>query len=245
MQWKLIQGWFNFDDIYNEAVEKAPQEGAHFVEIGVAHGKSACYMGMAIKASGKKITFDAVDMWNLGSTVEEFQQNLHTCGVFEFVNTVRMDQIDALMAYPDRSLDFVFIDSCHVFEPTLDVILLALSKTKVGGIVAGHDHEIQWPGVIKAVDQIFGKEKIIKRTSFYRVVTEEDTRKDKERNVCAKCGVKRFDTSPRPDDFMTFKVPPPPETPEPRERKNVRLLFCPTCESNVTVAEARAIAQAS
>jgi predicted O-methyltransferase YrrM len=62
--WRQVPGWFNFEDVYDHALKKAPESGARFVEVGVLFGKSALYMAEAIRASGKQVSFDAVDVFN-------------------------------------------------------------------------------------------------------------------------------------------------------------------------------------
>jgi hypothetical protein len=61
LRWNQVPGWFNFEDIYQEAVDLAPAEEAHFVEVGVLLGRSTLFLAEAIRRSGKKITLDAVD----------------------------------------------------------------------------------------------------------------------------------------------------------------------------------------
>lgn len=59
--WREVPGWFNFDDIYQEAVDRSPPSGATFLEVGVLYGKSTLFMAEAIRRSGKSIDFHAVD----------------------------------------------------------------------------------------------------------------------------------------------------------------------------------------
>lgn len=66
LAWHQIPGWFNFEDIYLEAVDRAPRGGAHFVEVGVLFGRSTLFMADAIARSGKSISFDAVDNFDYG-----------------------------------------------------------------------------------------------------------------------------------------------------------------------------------
>lgn len=46
-----IPGWFDFHQIYIDAVVHAPQDGAIFVELGSFLGQSTAYMANLIKAS--------------------------------------------------------------------------------------------------------------------------------------------------------------------------------------------------
>jgi hypothetical protein len=66
--WEQVPGYFDFDDIYAEMVARAPESGARFVEIGVMFGRSTLFMAQAIAASGKKISFDAVDRFGWSKT---------------------------------------------------------------------------------------------------------------------------------------------------------------------------------
>jgi predicted O-methyltransferase YrrM len=55
----------------------------------------------------------------------------------------------------DESLDFVFIDADHGYEAVKKDIEAWLPKVKPGGFVSGHD--INLPGVFKAVVEAFGE----------------------------------------------------------------------------------------
>lgn len=62
-KYKKIHGFFDFEELYQEAVFNA-KDGAHFIEIGAMMGKSACYLGECIKESGKNIRVDLIDLWD-------------------------------------------------------------------------------------------------------------------------------------------------------------------------------------
>ena len=61
---------------------------------------------------------------------------------------------DALSNYTDDSLDFIYIDACHLYESVLWDIEHYIKKLKKGGFIGGHDY-FNHPsfGVIKAVDE--------------------------------------------------------------------------------------------
>ena len=61
LTWQHVPGWFDFDDVYQEAVDRAPPQGAHFVEVGVCMGRSTLFMMEAIQKSNKHIAFHALD----------------------------------------------------------------------------------------------------------------------------------------------------------------------------------------
>ena len=64
-----IHGYFDFQNIYTAAVNAAPQDGAHFVEVGSWKGTSSAYMAVEIVNSKKNILFDCVDTWE-GTAME-------------------------------------------------------------------------------------------------------------------------------------------------------------------------------
>lgn len=159
-----IHGWFDFDDVYREAIAAA-KDGAHFVEVGSWLGKSAAFMAVEIINSGKVIRFDCVDHWKgnadqpvlrQAASQEDIYQlfcnNMKRFGLAEVVSPIRRSSDEAAYLYPDSSLDFVFIDADHRYEEVKKDISIWLPKVKPGGVLAGHDFdETSDPGVVKAV----------------------------------------------------------------------------------------------
>lgn len=147
-----IHGWFDFQNLYSQAVNSAPNEGSHFVEVGSWKGTSSSYMAVEIANSGKKIKFDCVDTWlgspehqkgdqpevNQGILFEVFQKNMEP--VKDYYNPIRMDSIEAAKLYEDNSLDFVFIDAAHDTESVINDIKAWFPKVKSGGYICGHDY---------------------------------------------------------------------------------------------------------
>jgi len=140
----------------------------HFVEIGSWRGKSSAFMAVEIANSGLDIQFDCVDTWN-GSLDEPDHQNdpsvINDTLYQEFINNmksvekyykpVRMNSVDAASLYENNSLDFVFIDAQHDYESVKADILAWQNKVKKGGILAGHDYNIDGDfGVGKAVREL-------------------------------------------------------------------------------------------
>lgn len=165
-----IQGWFNYEDIYDTAVQMADQK-AHFVEIGSWRGKSTCYLGVVIANSGKDIQLDCVDTWK-GSLTEDVHQNdpavindtlydefLENVKPFPFVKPIRATSMEAAAQYADESLDFVLIDGSHEYEDVIDDITEWLKKVKPGCMLAGDDYE--WPGVKRAVTELLPTAEVI------------------------------------------------------------------------------------
>ncbi len=173
MTWRDIHGWFDFQDIYDDAVSAAPASGAQFVEVGSWLGRSTVYLAHAIQLSGKSITLHAVDTWegsesditgplaanmNAGSTslFARFLANLDQCHVRDAVQVLRCPSLDAAKRFALNSLDFVFIDADHTYDAVASDLAAWVPIVKPGGVIAGHD--ISFPGVLRAVRDAFGSD---------------------------------------------------------------------------------------
>jgi hypothetical protein len=68
------------------------------------------------------------------------------------VEFIRKTSMDAVKDIPDGSLDFVYIDAMHEFDPVMMDIICWTPKVRMGGIVSGHDFvESYNGGVVGAV----------------------------------------------------------------------------------------------
>lgn len=165
-----IPGWFDFADIYTEAVKSIHNRRSIFVEVGCFHGRSTAYMGRLIATSGKPIKFYAVDTFagspneryggwlafnNPDCNHNQFVENINRCGVSAFVRPVVATSVNASKMFEDGSVDFVFIDASHEYADVKEDILAWMPKVKKGGVIAGHDYADKGTGVKRAVDELF------------------------------------------------------------------------------------------
>lgn len=153
-----IEGWFDFDDIYELALRRSSVlKPARFVEIGAYKGRSSCYLAERIAETGKAIDFNVVDTFAGDPDVgerdlwPEFSANLARAGVLGSVETHRCASLDAAFEFADGSLDFVFLDARHTFEDVRRDLAAWWPKLRPGGLFAGHDY-VHSPGVRAAVD---------------------------------------------------------------------------------------------
>jgi hypothetical protein len=72
----------------------------------------------------------------------------------------------AVNKFEDNSLDFVYIDGCHLYDYVKKDIELYYPKVKIGGILSGHDYKSGESGVIKAVNE-FNDKNNLKYTQKY------------------------------------------------------------------------------
>jgi predicted O-methyltransferase YrrM len=147
-----IDGWFNFQKLYRSQVERA-RNGAVFVEVGAYKGRSAAYMAVEIHNSGKQIDFHVVDVWDEHPYKEVFIRNV--ASRFPFVTVHHMGSVVAARKFPERSVDFIFIDGSHSYKNVKKDIFAWLPRMKPAGIMAGHDYVPHFDGVVRAVAEIF------------------------------------------------------------------------------------------
>ncbi|HEU4386611.1 MAG TPA: class I SAM-dependent methyltransferase, partial [Blastocatellia bacterium] len=155
---------------------------ASFIEVGTWFGASTAYLASRIKESGKNIRIYAIDNFTAegsgpllqaevakvgGNFFTLFRENLRKCGIAEYVTTLVGDSTEMAGQFDDASVDFAYIDACHEYRKVRLDILAWAAKVKVGGIIAGHDYNAGHPGVIRAVDEVFGREHIhVMRSSW-------------------------------------------------------------------------------
>ncbi len=87
---------------------------------------------------------------NWGNVKKEFETNTR------YFNNITLHQgfsYDLVNIFEDNYFDFIYIDGNHEYENVKKDIELYLGKTKQ--IIGGHDFQKEWPGVIKAVTEIF------------------------------------------------------------------------------------------
>ena len=170
MIYENIDGWFDYQDVYDGAINKYKDSG-HFVEVGCWLGKSGCYLLEKCLELKANITVDFVDIWQGESRSEHQQEALNKNGrdyqYKEFVKNISLadpnyngriytsNSIFASQLYEDKSLDFVFIDGDHRYKYCLEDIRAWFTKVKIGGMLAGHDYNNEF-NVIKAVKECFG-----------------------------------------------------------------------------------------
>jgi hypothetical protein len=174
MDWSEIPGWFDFQQLYNEAIDRA-NEPAVMVEVGSWLGRSTAYMAQHIKRRGRNVKFYCVDTFKGSNEPDQirdveaaggdifpiFERNMVRCGVDGIVHAMRMESTAAANHFPDKSLDFCFIDAAHDYESVKSDILSYRPKMKSGATLAGHDY--QEPGVRRAVDELLPQRRVWER----------------------------------------------------------------------------------
>jgi cephalosporin hydroxylase len=177
MAWSDLPGWFDYEDVYKEAVEHAPNF-ATMVEVGVAFGRSIAFLADEAMRVTKKLRIFGVDPWvddwdsdkpTWGANHAEQGRELggpfnamttlmhqHAPRQMEYVRLVRAPSVMAARMFDDASVFFVFIDGSHHYEDVKADLAAWEPKIAPGGIFAGHDHTDAFPDVLRAVRERWG-----------------------------------------------------------------------------------------
>ncbi|MFA5379325.1 MAG: class I SAM-dependent methyltransferase [Dehalococcoidia bacterium] len=174
-KWYEIPGWFDFQDIYSRVIDEFHHSGGVFVEVGSWLGRSSAYFAEHVYRSADFFTkqyygdsfpllkLHCVDTWE-GSeehklyvaqhdVYAEFCENVGGWIERGLIVPVRKPSVEAARDYGDGSLVGVFIDASHEYEDVLADIRAWWPKVMQGGYFGGHD--INWPGVARAVQESF------------------------------------------------------------------------------------------
>lgn len=156
-----IEGWMNEDEL--KFLANTARSSELIIEFGCYKGRST--RALADNTNGQVL---AVDPWNGTYIADNGSKHGIDTNVYEYFKKNLQDKIDDGTVIPIKTFshdfytsripDFVFIDGDHRYASVLGDIGLAMELMKKGGILAGHDYTHgDWPGVKKAVDQIFPK----------------------------------------------------------------------------------------
>ena len=98
---------------------------------------------------GNEIALDELnDTWD--QVKKEFFTNTRHWDNINLIQDFSFNQVDN---FPDLLFDVIYIDASHTYEDIKEDIKMYLPKCKY--IIGGHDYGDQYPGVKKAVDEIF------------------------------------------------------------------------------------------
>ena len=200
MAWNNIPGHSGFLPIYEEFVRNA-QPGAVAVEVGVALGHSIAYLARVALESRKPIEIWAVDPWAGVARNGEQQHFLggkpcpgdftlflemmrtHAREELELVRVLRLESLRGAQVFEPASCDLVLIDGAHDYDSVDADIGAWLPTVKPGGILAGDDHEPNYPGVERACRKWFGSDYEVRGTTWVLKVGAEHHEKAAARST--------------------------------------------------------------
>jgi len=188
--WRVLNNWLLFsknngETPWGSVTEEEEQEllrlskiafshPGPIIEIGTLFGLTTLLLAETKEAERKIITVDNFS-WNPFNLTEEnhlkFTQRILRYST-NHLNTSIYDG-DASKFYSDYSEEkpcMVFIDASHKYELVKKDIEWALSMDIP--VISGHDYDPQTPGVVQAVDELIGKDKISTGGKVWSVVRE-------------------------------------------------------------------------
>lgn len=112
------------------------------IEIGVYKGNfTECFCKEGFKICGID-PWSSSDLYRGGQPRQDmlYASVLERTKPYPNCTILRKTSMDALADFPDRSLDFVYIDGHHGFKYIAEDLWEWPRKVKKGGVIAGHDY---------------------------------------------------------------------------------------------------------
>jgi hypothetical protein len=172
--WSPIPGWFSDAEGRAYAEEMRKSGSKRHVEVGVYCGRSYSFIADLMR-EGKVWLVDLWEMpgvrkntsWESGGKRgkyekgrKDFEWYLWKMGMWKHpsVEVMQGDSQVVAQSFGDGLLDSVFIDAAHDYASVKGDLEAWVPKVRKGGIVCGHDYTTKaWPGVVRAVNERFGK----------------------------------------------------------------------------------------
>jgi len=169
-RWQQIRGHTNDNEcqwLHSQALCRTT-----IVEIGVYLGRSTAALATGMADDSGRVY--GIDTWQGGPaerdkwhpefvTVEgqdtyylEALKNLHGLPV----TLIRAPSERAYVLFNNIKIDMLFIDGGHDYNSVFRDIQLYQQYMAEGGLISGHDYNGNWPDVIRAVNDSFGKKNI-------------------------------------------------------------------------------------
>jgi hypothetical protein len=152
-----IEGWM--EPIEMQFLYSKAKEMDSIIELGSWKGRSTHAL-----ASGCKGTVTAIDHWkgnkenylsDVAKKEDVFAQFKENTKEFNNILTMKMSGMEAVKEFKDGSVDMVFIDAGHNYEQIKPDIIAWLPKARK--LICGHDYSSSFPGVLRAVNEVFGE----------------------------------------------------------------------------------------
>ena len=142
-------------------------------EIGVFLGRGTAMWNVDLINQNIQYDYYAIDNF-LGSTEHDKNVDYHgeclkkLSTILDKIKIIKNDSISESHNYDDEYFDVVYIDASHEYEYVKEDIISWYPKVKNGGVICGDDYHPGWPGVVEAVNEIFGDSvKIVGTTQWF------------------------------------------------------------------------------
>lgn len=138
-------------------------QNVRIAEIGVYKGRGTAMWNVILKNQGRTYEYYAIDHFQ-GSAEHDGSYDYYTEAIrnlqpiLDDIHILRSTSLETAQRFPDHYFDIVYIDASHDYENVRDDILAWRPKVRPGGFLCGDDYVNGWDGVIRAVDEVIGKE---------------------------------------------------------------------------------------
>jgi predicted O-methyltransferase YrrM len=168
-----INGWSQISEqglLFEVITENIESDKLNIAEIGVYQGRGTSIINVIL--INKKINYNYYGIDHFIGSVEH-KKGVDYYGItlnnlkkllddYDNIKIIKNDSLSESKNYPDNYFDIVYIDASHDYESVKNDILTWIPKIKDGGIICGDDYIGGWPGVVKAVNEVFEHKKINK-----------------------------------------------------------------------------------
>jgi len=159
---------------YRWLSERIPKGGT-FLEVGVAFGRSLAFMAELrpdVRITGvDPFVLKAEWCGQHAHVITKYGSHAEAFKLLAAAHAPELAQANIVTGtfrdLPASPLDAIFIDGQHTYEEVHGDIKQALSLVKPGGILAGHDYEPGYPGVMRAVNELLGTPERHGRTCWW------------------------------------------------------------------------------
>lgn len=144
--------------------------------------EAGCFQGRSTRALADNMkescSIHAIDPWDadihnsfetrIVFKTDESTRQLFYTNLYKYIKAGRLTMHAKPfheVFYYVEDIDFIFIDADHRYEQVKRDIEHALKFNP--RIIGGHDYSPEWPGVIKAVDEIFGTGTGVQETTIW------------------------------------------------------------------------------
>jgi hypothetical protein len=154
-----------------ELVDIANSLAGPIIEVGTLFGFTTQYIAAAKRPDKGLITIDNFS-WNSLGMNQAAHRDFCKRSLFYLVENCNTEIFDGTNlgfyeAYRGPTPAMVFIDAMHTYEEVLKDIRWAIANGVP--VISGHDYSDDWPGVKKAVDEIFGNDKKVVGTLWAHI----------------------------------------------------------------------------
>jgi hypothetical protein len=136
---------------------RALPDGANIVEIGSYKGRSTCSLGFGCWKTKKQVFaidgFDGGPDLPLADSYADFRRNVDRCRLSKYIKPIVSSSLQAAQNW-NNPIHLLFVDGSHKYEDVVADFAAFFPHVVSNGIVACHDVNPDWPGVLRAWDEV-------------------------------------------------------------------------------------------